>query len=199
MNGWSHRCDSVLSGKAARYVISCGDEPLGFDRALDLLSAGQGLAQYLTEVLRSSPWLAYRWETPPITTARLGRPFEFVLTNDPFLEMTPEPEVFGGYFDRAAPGAQVLAVANLGGTATMIVPRQIVEPGAYTHLASFVRRAPAGQVAALWACVAATARDKLSAKPLWVSTAGGGVSWLHVRIEGTPKYYAYRPYANDRC
>lgn len=25
--------------------------------------------------------------------------------------------------------------------------------------------------------------------------ASGGVAWLHVRLEGAPKYYAYRPYA----
>ena len=197
MKHWSHRCESALSGRATKYTLLCDDEPIGFDRALDLMSRGDSFTTYLTGLLRASPWTAYRWETPPITAARIGRPFEFVLTSDAFLEMTPEPEVFAGYFNAAAPGTQVLAVPNLGGTATMVVPRQIVEPGAYTHLANFARRAPPAQVAALWACVAATAREKLSAKPLWISTAGGGVSWLHVRIEGSPKYYAYRPYAAD--
>jgi hypothetical protein len=50
-------------------------------------------------------------------------------------------------------------------------------------------------VHALWQCVAETALARLSAAPLWISTAGGGVAWLHVRVEGAPKYYAYRPYA----
>ncbi len=197
MEPWSHRCESVLSGKATKYTLRRGDEPLGFDAALDLLASGDSFTQYLTALLRASPQAAYRWETPPITVSRIGRPFEFVLTNDPFLETSPEPEVFGACFDRAAPGTQVLAIPNLGRTATMVVPRQIAELDACTHLANCVRRAPADQVAALWACVAATARKKLSLAPLWISTAGGGVSWLHVRIEGVPKYCAYRPYAND--
>lgn len=30
--------------------------------------------------------------------------------------------------------------------------------------------------------------------PLWVSTSGLGVSWLHVRLDSRPKYYTYAPY-----
>ncbi len=30
--------------------------------------------------------------------------------------------------------------------------------------------------------------------PLWLSTAGGGVAWLHVRLDSRPKYYGYSPY-----
>ena len=196
MSDWSHHCESLRLGRATKYTLSHRGMPLTFDRALDLLmSAEQGLTGALTELLRSSPYSAYRWETPPISTLNIGRPFEFVLTDDPFLDMTPEPEVFRDHFVRAPAGTPVLAVPNLSGTATMVIPRQIAEPGAYTHLSNFVRHAPSDQVVALWACVAATARSKVSEMPLWVSTAGGGVSWLHVRIEGTPKYYAHRPYA----
>ena len=35
---------------------------------------------------------------------------------------------------------------------------------------------------------------RLSAKPVWLSTAGAGVSWLHVRLDDRPKYYGYAPY-----
>jgi len=30
--------------------------------------------------------------------------------------------------------------------------------------------------------------------PTWLSTAGGGVAWLHVRLDTRPKYYRYNPY-----
>lgn len=36
--------------------------------------------------------------------------------------------------------------------------------------------------------------EKISDAPLWVSTNGAGVAWLHVRLDSTPKYYSYRPY-----
>jgi len=162
-----------------------------------MLGSEAGFRSYLTGLLAGSGYTAFRWETPPITTSRVDRPFEFVLVNDPHLEMDPEPDVFRPYFSGAASEALVLPVLNLGRTATMVVPRQIVAAAAYTHVARFVRQAPAGQVHALWECVASTALEKLSEKPLWISTAGGGVAWLHVRLEGTPKYYSFTPYARD--
>lgn len=170
---------------------------LTYEQALHLLGADASFREFLTELLVQSDYTAFRWETPPITTSRVGRPFEFVLVNDPYLEMDSETEVFSPYFGGVDPSVQVLPILNLGKTATMIVPRQIVEARAYTHIAAFVRKAPSAQIHALWECVAVTVRELLSNKPLWLSTAGGGVAWLHVRIEGSPKYYSYRPYAND--
>src|SRR2546421_5679118 len=35
---------------------------------------------------------------------------------------------------------------------------------------------------ALWEAVGAAMERRLSAKPVWLSTAGAGVSWLHVRL-----------------
>lgn len=110
--------------------------------------------------------------------------------------MDPEPGVFGPYFDNHPPATLVLAVPNLDGTAMMLVPRGLGELQNYTHLAAFLRHAPEAQVQALWQCVAETAQSRVSDRPLWISTAGGGVAWLHVRIERMPKYYGYRPYAN---
>ena len=36
--------------------------------------------------------------------------------------------------------------------------------------------------------------SRTSELPVWVSTNGDGVAWLHVRIDERPKYYAYAPY-----
>jgi len=38
-------------------------------------------------------------------------------------------------------------------------------------------------------------RQRLGERRLWISTAGGGVAWLHVRLDSSPKYYGFRPYA----
>ena len=32
---------------------------------------------------------------------------------------------------------------------------------------------------------------------LWLSSAGGGVSWLHFRIEDSPKYYVHQEYKEE--
>jgi hypothetical protein len=38
---------------------------------------------------------------------------------------------------------------------------------------------------------------RLSASPVWLSTSGLGVYWLHVRLDTHPKYYQYQPYKVD--
>lgn len=35
---------------------------------------------------------------------------------------------------------------------------------------------------------------RVGTRPVWLSTAGAGVAWLHVRLDDRPKYYSYRPY-----
>ena len=42
--------------------------------------------------------------------------------------------------------------------------------------------------------VGAAMQRRLGAKPVWLSTAGAGVSWLHVRLDDRPKYYGYAPF-----
>ena len=76
----------------------------------------------------------------------------------------------------------------------MVVPRPIAEPSAYGHLAAFVRGAPEAQRHALWQMVGESMARRIGAKPVWLSTAGAGVSWLHVRLDDRPKYYGFGPY-----
>jgi hypothetical protein len=65
----------------------------------------------------------------------------------------------------------------------------------YTHLARFLREAPREQVHELWIAAGEAVMARLSDKPLYVSTAGMGVAWLHVRLDTRPKYFGYEPYA----
>jgi hypothetical protein len=196
MSPFSHHCETVAAGRVTRYTLNEGPQALSYRRALDLLAGDAGFRGYLSRLLADASFTSFRWETPPITHATIDRPFEFVLVNDPFIDMAPEPEVFGEHFGGPTRQHLVVAVPNLGRTATLVVPRQLDEQCAYPHLAAFARTAPEAQMHALWQCAANEAQARLSDNRLWISTAGGGVAWLHVRLEGTPKYYAHRPYAN---
>lgn len=53
---------------------------------------------------------------------------------------------------------------------------------------------PAAQRRALWSHVGAALEARLGETPLWLSTAGMGVPWLHVRIVRRPKYYRHAAY-----
>ena len=78
----------------------------------------------------------------------------------------------------------------------------MLAPGAarasYGHIAAFCRHAPENQLLALWQAVgAALAAHTASpaAAPVWLSTEGSGVPWLHIRMDSRPKYYHHRAYA----
>ncbi len=69
---------------------------------------------------------------------------------------------------------------------------------AYTHIAAFTKHAPIAQQHALWNEVALQLRKTLKEKgnevPIWLSTSGLGVYWLHIRLDTTPKYYNWKEY-----
>ena len=73
-------------------------------------------------------------------------------------------------------------------------PATFADVSVYGHLAAFVRLAPERQRQALWQSVGEAMARRVSTKPVWLSTAGAGVSWLHLRLDDKPKYYGYAPY-----
>ena len=195
MHHWTHARQRLPSGRGTRYLISEHSNPLGVLQAMELMATDTGFRNFMTDLLASSEYRAFRWETPALDRARATVPFEFVLIDDPTLDRKADPTVFASYFAGVAINDAVAVVPNLGRTSELIVPRGIVAPSAYPHFAAFLRSAPETQVDALWRCVADTMLRSLSDTPLWLSTAGAGVAWLHVRVDRVPKYYAHRPYA----
>lgn len=90
----------------------------------------------------------------------------------------------------------MVSFPNLGGDAQLVVPTLINDPSHYAHLATFVRNAPIDQVRAFWQTTAQVYEQKIGKKTVWLSTAGLGVYWLHVRIDARPKYYRFGAYKN---
>ena len=152
---------------------------------------------FYTQSLRRCPFEGYRWEMPAITERTADRVYEFVLINSPgFCKRSTDPRTFAKQF-RDADGETVIAFANLSGDAMMIVPTPEAEMDAYGHLSAFIRKAPGEQVDRLWQVVGQTVLARVAAKPdraIWLNTAGGGVAWLHVRLDSRPKYYHYDPF-----
>lgn len=190
---WHFHSEDLISGDGLRFVVERKGKPATF---VDVLQGWQEDASLRTKFntqLAESPYSAFRWETPCVTAENLKRPFECVLLNRPGLVRHPNPSPFAAQFNRTSQD-DVLVFPNLGGDAIMIVPRQKTEASAYGHLAAFVRKAPETQQHTLWQLVGKTMLQRISAKPVWLSTAGGGVSWLHVRLDDRPKYYGYASY-----
>lgn len=45
-----------------------------------------------------------------------------------------------------------------------------------------------------WPSVEHAMQARIGQAPVWLNTAGGGVPWLHLRIDSRPKYYTFEPY-----
>lgn len=146
------------------------------------LCSDAGFRGALAERLRAVSYEAWFWECVRVSDG----PFECVVIDAPALAGTAaDPSAFAGHLT-----APVNTFGNLGGDATLIAPSAT---GSYPHLAAFLRTAPASQVDAVFRALG----DVLVAwqgAPPWVSTAGLGVPWLHIRIDTRPKYYRHAPY-----
>jgi len=181
--------------RGSRYRITAAGTPLATSDALAGLCADDpAFRDHFIALLRDAPCEAYFWETPPVSAATLARPWEFVLLDAPTLRRVPaDDRAFAEHFETGSP---VTAFPNLGADAWLVAPCPVDRATDYAHLAGFSRGAPAAQQHALWRCVGEEMLRHLSGEPLWLSTCGTGIYWLHVRLDRWPKYYSHSAYRN---
>ncbi|MDB5433656.1 MAG: hypothetical protein JWP35_4772 [Caulobacter sp.] len=181
-----------------RFADTPGDER-GLSRAevLRLWREDTGFCGVFSDALAKAPFDAFFWETPAWTRASLDQPFVCVLVDAPGLatalaNSTPFKTPLSG----AAASREVVSFKNLGGDAELVVPRDLEDGASYAHLAGFLRTAGPLQVRALWREVglATDAWVNETGSPVWLSTSGLGVPWLHVRLDARPKYYTHTAY-----
>lgn len=146
--------------------------------------------------LLEGPQRAVRWELPAWTAATLDLPYTQVVLDAPGLCRPADSGAFAGALaGQVTDGA--VSFLNLGGDAVLVVPTLPAVGDGYAHLADFRRTAPAAAWDALWAEVGRCVAARLGTRPVWISTAGAGVPWLHVRLDDQPKYYHHAPYRTD--
>ncbi len=177
-----------------RYSITEDGLPTSYGDVLALWQESLAFQSFFVSLLVDSPFAAFRWETPPISSTTTSRAFEFVLIDSPELSRRSDDKAFEDHFTADDAHEGIVSFQNLGKDATLVVPSPRAAVGEYAHLASFLRSVPAAQRHALWRTVGSCAQQALTKRPLWISTAGAGVSWLHVRLDSWPKYYQYDAY-----
>lgn len=177
-----------------RYALACGGRPLTFAEVVDRWQFDVAFCQEYTALLAASPFAAFRWETPALTPCSLLAAFEFVVIDAPtFARRRSDRRTFAAHFD-ATRNAGIVAFANLSGDAQMVVPSPLTPADDYGHLAAFLRTATPAQSSAFWQTTGGLMAQHTGEPPVWLNTAGGGVAWLHVRLDSRPKYYQYAPY-----
>ena len=169
---------------------------LAWSEVIEGLMSDPVLRAALTNTLLAAPVQAFYWEACPVAPDERDAPFECVVLDAPGLarthaDGTPFAEPLAG-----ARAPEVRTFPNLAGDAELVVPAPNDDPAGYPHLAAFLRRAPETQVHALWSEVGRSVDRWLADRRsrVWVSTAGLGVSWLHMRLDSRPKYVKWKQY-----
>lgn len=127
-----------------------------------------------------------------MTLLSLARPFECVfVASPPLAGAAPDPGPFTEHF---RPGCSVATFESLGKDALLVAPCPAAQGSDFAHLSRFAATASGAQSTALWRGVGVALETRVDRNPTWLSTAGLGVSWLHVRLDNRPKYYRHAPY-----
>jgi len=192
-----------------KYRVAQYEKPLTVQHWAELMSqaadAHDPVIAGLLEVIRSAPFDATYFETPPVTSLTASsQPFEFVLMDAPELHLAAsENPDFNAFAQKFSQGNDEYAVsfANLHGDALLIAPKPANKRShnTYAHLSHFCRKAADPQITAVWRLAAKEylqriASQKHQSQPVWFSTSGMGIYWLHFRLDSVPKYYTYQPY-----
>jgi len=185
--------EDLRNGRSRKNIVYQDDNELDFKQFLTLLSDNKSFRSFFINLLADVPFRAYHWETPPVTVDTAEQDFEFVATRSPAIDLPPSIGPFAQYFTGDDP---VAVFDNLGGDAKLIAPAPTDPQRNYSHIGVFTDNAPVQQQHALWQRVGQVMLESLSEKPIWLNTAGGGVAWLHVRLDSSPKYYRYQPYTS---
>jgi len=169
-------------------------EPVSWKVACRLLQNSVEFRNCVIASLRGAPHEAYFWECPPLTRETASAPFEWILEDSPQLaHVRPDQQAFSEHLDDST---GIASFTNLGGDAQLIAPCRGKGTTPYAHLATFLRNAPPPQIHALFQSVGREIQSHTQTHhtPLWVSTSGLGVYWLHIRLDRHPKYYTHAPY-----
>jgi len=193
----------INKGSSFKYIIRREEDQLKYADFLSLLRKDESFRTFYIDLLSDNPFRAWQWETPPVRTSTLDQPFEFVVHDSPGIDLPPDYGPFREYFEQLDSGETIAVFNNLGNDAKLIAPAPHPNPHPqtdspnYSHIGVFTERAPAKQQHALWKRVGQVTEEQVSDRPLWLNTAGGGVAWLHVRLDSRPKYYRHRPYITE--
>lgn len=190
---WDSQIQMVGNVEAQKYKITRNRDSLSYSHVIELWLENESFRTFFNELLVASPFAGFRWETPPLMANNSDRDFEFVLLRCDGLDRAVDRYAFSEHFN-ADDCSSVVTFSNLGKDAILVVPRPVADDNCYGHLAAFLRTAPKMQVHELWKSVGLAMKRRLDSIPVWLSTAGMGVAWLHVRLDNRPKYYAHTPY-----
>lgn len=189
--------DGMTGSLFLKYQVlhSSTGEPVSMKQWAESLSSDY---ESFNTILSSCPFEAFFWECAPTTDG--SNRMIFVLVNAPglaqFARTSPDRYSFREHF--ALHSEFVAVFPSLGKDALLLAPNP-QSPQDFTDIAYFARRASTEQRKAFYQRLSTVLQEQIihtNRKPLWLSTSGMGIAWMHIRFDSRPKYYIYTPFRN---
>ena len=188
-----------LDSSTLKFTPKSQDLHLNFKHFFTLLQQENEFLEKFIQVLQNISFDGYYFECPPVNSNNFDQKhFEFVIVKSETLQFRREnKEDFQDYFTEDKSAA--VTFENLGKDAFLVAPNPWTDSKSevYSHLGSFMRKATDDQLKGFWKAVADNFIAEIKRKSrqnVWLSTAGDGVAWLHIRMDTRPKYYHYLNY-----
>ena len=189
---WNTEIEEISKDRVFKFRILAEGRCLLFAEAIAYLTSSKEFRGFLTDELVQVKFDGFFWEVKPISKNRIDDTFEFVVVQARRInDFEADAVTFKEYFKK---DVLVTTFKNLRGDAQLVVPVNVSTECNYAHFASFLRTGLPEQIDAFWELVGKEYTKQLSDKPIWLSTAGLGVHWLHVRFDQRPKYYRFEEY-----
>ena len=194
-NMWQTIETVLVPQSKIQYQIRNKERFLTYREVVDLWRTNSDFREFYTQILAQSDFSAYFWEAPPVTLLHFDMEYEFVLIDSHALaRVKPDIRSFSDQFVKDTKNEGVITFNNLSGDSVLVAPCPIISPDTYPHLASFIRKGPDDQIQTFWKKIGEAMLARVNDKPVWLSTAGMGVYWLHARLDSRPKYYRHGDY-----
>jgi hypothetical protein len=185
----------IIDNNTHKFSLFKDGSPLTYELVILHWQENYEFRRYYFSVLEEPIFDAFFWENPPVAKSSLGQNYEFVLVNSPQLSrVSADSNAFQEKFNTNSLNNSIIAFENLGRDAELIVPCPITSQNNYAHLAEFIRNGPESQKHDLFVMLGNSLMKRINSDPIWVSTSGLGVYWLHIRLDSRPKYYSYQAY-----
>ncbi len=183
----------AINEQGVRFRFTLDNEELSSQQVLNYWqSSPEALSSYILEIKKLG-FDQFYWEHPAIDSETLQLPYECMLIKtEHFNRRKVDPVPFAEYLNIANP---VAVFDNLGRNARLIVPSMKSSPEHYKHMGAFLNSAPDSQVMELFRALGKNTLEEINKRrQIWISTAGLGVIWLHIRLDTVPKYYKTKTY-----
>src|SRR5262245_21551542 len=98
MSMWTTESEELDDGQGRRFLLQVETQPATFANVLHAWQGDASFREWFNALLADSPYDAFRWETPAVTSATMSQRFEFVLLDSPGLARRPDAGAFAEHF-----------------------------------------------------------------------------------------------------